>query len=152
MTIDVNLVTVADSIAALNVSGVNVRDIDQIPESALPILPVLYLRPNEFITNLKWSRETYGTDATAAMNLTYVLHYHYLHAVVGSAGSLLSVYSGLITNLIKILKAIFEDSNPDGAVDMTLVSISSVGVLTDPAGEVKYHGVEISLQVTEYIQ
>ena len=152
MTIAINLVTVADAIAALNISGVTVRDIDQIPESALPILPVLYPRPNEFITNLKWSRETYGADSAAAMNLTYVLHYHYLHAVVGSGGGLLSVYSGLITNLVKILAAIFDDSNPSGAVDMQLVSISSVGVLTDPAGETKYHGVEISLQVTEYIQ
>lgn len=152
MTIDINLVTVADSIAALNVSGVNVRDIDQIPESALSILPVLYPRPNEFITNLKWSRETYGTDSVAAMNLTYVLHYHYLHAVVGSGGGLLAAYSGLLTNLVKILTAIFEDSNPSGAVDMQLVSISSVGVLTDPAGLEKYHGVEISLQVMEYIQ
>ena len=152
MTIAINLVTVADAIAALNISGVTVRDIDQIPESALPILPVLYPRPNEFITNLKWSRESYGADSAAAMNLTYVLHYHYLHAVVGSGGGLLSVYSGLITNLVKILAAIFDDSNPSGAVDMQLVSISSVGVLTDPVGETKYHGVEISLQVTEYIQ
>jgi len=152
MTITVNLATVADSISNLSISGVNVKDIDQIPESALSVLPVFYPRPNEFITDLKWSRESYGADSAAAMNLTYTLHYYYLHAVVGSGGGLLAVYSGLITNLVLILKAIFENSNPTGAVDMQLLSISSIGVLTDPAGETKYHGVEVSLRITEFIQ
>lgn len=152
MTITVNLATIAESIAALNISGVHVRDIDQIPESAMSILPVLYPRPNEFVTNMSFERETFGGDSGATMTLRYVLNYQYLHAVVGSGGGLLAVYNGLITNLVRILEAIFADSNPDGAWDMQLLTVSNIGVLTDPAGMEKYHGVEISLQVIDNIQ
>jgi len=155
MTANIVLEDVANAIAALSVSGVNIRDIDQIPETAKNIIPVLFPVPNGFITDLVWSRETFGIDADAAMNLTYILHYRYLHAIVGSGGGLLAVYAAMIRNIINILKAIFADSDLGNAVDVTLNSISDIGVHTvhtDPAGDLQYHGVEITLKVTEYIQ
>lgn len=151
MTVTVNLVTVADSIANLSISGVNVKDIDQIPESALPVLPVLFPLPNGFITDVNWTRLTLG-DAEAQMNLEYVLHYRYLHAVVGSGGGLLAVYSDMITNIAAILKKIFENSTLLGAVDITLESVSDIGALPDPAGQTQYHGVNIALRVLEFTQ
>lgn len=152
MTIDINLEDVASAIAALSIAGVTVRDIDNIPVNAKTMIPVLYPVPNGFVTDLIWSRETFGTESVQAMNLTYVLHYKYLHAIVGSGGSLLSVYGAMIRNIIKIIKAIFEDSDLGGAVDVTLNTISDIGVHTDPAGEMQFHGVDITLKVTEFIQ
>lgn len=152
MTATIVLEDVADAIAALSVAGVNIRDIDQIPETAKNILPVFFPVPNGFITDLAWSRESFGADADAKMNLTYILHYRYLHGVVGTGGGLLAVYAAMIRNIINILKAIFADSNLGDAVDVTLNGISDIGVHTDPTGELKYHGVEITLKVTEYIQ
>ena len=148
----ISLEQVVGAIADLDVSGVNVRDIDNIPTNAKTILPVLYPLPNGFITELTWTRESFGSDAVAAMNISYVLHYRYLHAVVGSGGGLLSVYAGMINNIVKILAALFADSNPSGAVDMTLVTISDIGALPDPSGELQYHGVDITIRVLEYIQ
>ena len=152
MTIDINLEDVASAIAALSIAGVTVRDIDNIPVNAKTMIPVLYPVPNGFVTDLTWSRETFGTESVHAMNLTYVLHYKYLHAIVGSGGSLLSVYGAMIRNIIKIIKAIFEDSDLGGAVDVTLNTISDIGVHTDPAGEMQFHGVDITIKVLEYIQ
>ena len=152
MTADIKLEDVASAITLLNVSGINVRDIDNIPANAKTILPVLYPVPNGFVTDLAWSRESFGNDDTRAMNLTYILHYKYLHAVVGSGGGLLTVYARMIENIIKILQAIFTDSNLGGAVDVTLNTISDIGVHTDPAGELQYHGVDITLKVMEFIQ
>ena len=152
MTIDINLEDVASAIAALSIAGVTVRDIDSIPVNAKMMIPVLYPVPNGFVTDLTWSRETFGTESVHAMNLTYVLHYKYLHAIVGSGGSLLSVYGAMIRNIIKIIKAILEDSDLGGAVDVTLNTISDIGVHTDPAGEMQFHGVDITIKVLEYIQ
>jgi len=152
MTVAILLEDIVSDIAALSVAGVNIRDLDQIPENAKNILPVLFPVPNGFITDLIWTRESFGAETAAAMNLTYVLHYRYLHAIVGSGGGLLAVYGGMIRNIILILKAIFSDSSLGAAVDVTLNSISDIGVHTDPAGELQYHGVEITLKVTEYIQ
>ena len=152
MTADVNLVAIADALSALQVSGVNVRDIDQIPENATNIVPVFFPIPNGFITDMVWERETFGADTVAKMNLTYVLHYRYLHAPIGSGGGLLAVYAGLIKNLVKILQAIFADSNLSGeVVDVSLNGISDIGALPDPAGN-PFHGVDITLKVLEYIQ
>lgn len=151
MTIALNLVTVAGSIAELNIPGVTVRNIDQIPESALPLLPILFPVPNGFVTEIEFVPVTMGANA-AAMNLSYTLNYRYLHAVVGSGGGLLSVYTGLIVNLVAILTEIMGNGSPDGAVEMKLQSVSDIGALSDPAGQTMFHGVNISLRVLEFIQ
>ena len=150
MTIALNLVTVAESIADLDIAGVTVRDIDQIPEAALTLLPVLYPLPNGFITDMTFTRQTQGNSA--AMDLSYTLHYRYLHAIVGSGGGLLTVYSGMIENIVKILEAIFGNSNLTGAVDVELNGVSDIGVMFDPAGQTQYHGVDITLRVLEFVQ
>lgn len=151
MTVTVGLITVADSISNLSISGVNVRDIDQIPENALAILPVLFPLPNGFVTDVVFSRQSMG-DAEALMNMEYVLHYRYLHAAIGSGGGLLAAYSGLLTNLAAIVKKILESSNVTGAVDVTLQSVSGIGPLPDPGGQTQYHGVDIALKVLEFAQ
>lgn len=151
MTITINFITIADSLAGLQIDGVNVLGLDQIPENALPIVPVFFPRPEDFITDMTFERVSFGADNVAKMNLNYVLNYRFLHAPVGAGGGLLAAYNGLITNLAEILKAIFSDSNPADAVDMTLQGISNIGPLEDPAGN-EYHGVEIALQVLEYTQ
>lgn len=152
MTITVNLENIAHEISNINVPGINFRDIDGVPESALPILPVVFPAPDNFITDLEWTRDSYGSDDVAKMSITYTLHYRYLHAVIGSGGGLLSVYSSMIANIVKILSAIFADSNYSGAIDLTLLDISNIGPMSDPAGETQYHGMEFSLKVLEFIQ
>lgn len=151
MTVTVALTTIADSISQMSISGVNVRDIDQIPENALSILPVFYPIPNGYITDINFKRQTTG-DADALMDLEYVLHYRYLHAAIGSGGGLLAAYSGLLTNLAAILKKILESSSQTGAVDVTLQSVSNIGPLSDPGGQTQYHGVDIALKVLEFAQ
>ena len=74
MTTDIKLEDLASAIADLSISGVTVRDIDNIPANAKTILPVLYPVPNGFVTDLAWSRESFGDDNVRAMNLTYILH------------------------------------------------------------------------------
>lgn len=152
MTIAVNFTTVTNSIAALTVAGVTIKDVDEIPMDALKILPVMFPKPDNFITNVTFSRETYGTGGTAKMNFSYTLNYRYLHSPVGARLNMLSAYSGLITNLAAILVEIFENDKLAGLVDLQLESIGQIGPLTDLAGQTTYHGVDIGLRVLEFAQ
>ena len=149
---DINLIEIVESIAARDIEGVANRGLDRIPENAKTIAPVFYPVPNGFITDMVFERVTAGADSVAAMNLSYTLNYRYLHTPIGSAGGLLQTYENLITNLVTILLAIMADSNPTGAVDMQLLSVSNIGALPDPAGEMFFHGVDIALRVEEFVQ
>jgi hypothetical protein len=152
MTISVKLAIVVTAIAGLSISGVNVRDVDNIPVDASKILPVLYPKPDDFITGLDFKRITTGGHGTAQMDLVYTLHYRYLHAPVGSGLGVLSTYAALIDNLALIMATIFGNDDIAGAVDMELSDISNIGPLTDPAGSTTYHGVDIALKITEQAQ
>ena len=152
MTISVSLLTVTNSIAALSVSGVTIKDADEIPTVADKICPVMYPLPNGFITNMVFTRESSGGGGTAKMNLEYTLHYRYLHTVAGANLNLLEVYDALLTNLLAIMVAVFGNDNIAGAVDMTLDSVSDIGPLVDPAGTTTFLGVDIGLRILEFVQ
>lgn len=151
MTVNVQFATVADSIAAISVSGVTVKDIDNVPENALDYCPVLYPIPNGFVTDIQFEILSLGGDAARKLNLSYTLNYRYLHAPIGS-GSVLQNYAGIIAKLELILEAIMSTSSPSGAVDMEILSVSDLGPMSDPAEAAVYHGVDIAVRVLEYAQ
>jgi hypothetical protein len=152
MTINCQLDTVTNSIAALTVTGVTIKDIHDIPENAMETGPIMFPRPDGFVTDMTFTRESQGGGGTALMNLGYTLTYVYCHAPIGSGpDGLFSTYSGMITNIVLILEKIFASDNITGAVDMQLAGVSNIGPVQDPAGNA-YHGVEITLRVLEFIQ
>jgi len=151
MTITIGFSTVANSIAALSISGVKVLDIDEITTSGSMICPVLFPQPDNFVTNMAVERMSVGSGGTALMNMTYNLNYVYLHAEVGSGLSAFEIYTGLITNLALIIKTLLQNDNITGAVDMEVNDIGELGVITDPAGN-NYFGVLFSLSILEFIQ
>jgi len=152
MTIAVSFVTVADSISKLSISGVNVKDLNEIPTDASKVLPVLYPIPNGFVTDVKATRVTMGGGGTAKIDFEYTLNYRYLHSIAGADLGLFSTYTGLMTKLELICEKILASDNLTGAIDVTLQNISNVGPLTDPAGKTTYHGVDIALRVLEFAQ
>ncbi len=151
MTVTVSFPTVANSIAGLSVSGVNIKDIDEIPDSANGLCPLLMPSPNNFISEIAPTRESFGGGGTALMNFSYVLNYVYLHCEVGSGINAYAPYAGLMTNLKAIIEKIMTSDNITGAVDMELGGISNVGIVTDPT-DTLYWGVQFSFRVKEHAQ
>lgn len=151
MTITSTIATVADSISNLSISGVTIKDIDQIPDSARMLTPLLIPQPNNFITDLQVSFETFGSNGSAKINTTYTLNYVFLFCEVGSGLGSFAAFSGLIGKLQDILVAINSNDAITGAVDMKIGSIGNIGVITDPAGN-EFWGLEFSLRVLEYTQ
>lgn len=150
MTVDVKFGTVITAIAGLTIDGVSIKDIDEIPENAEMVLPVLFPDPGDLITELSLERLSLGTGATAAMNMTYTLHYLYAHAKIGTALSLASVLPGMLTNIALILETLAANSTVNGAIDLDNPQVQ-IGIVTGPNGA-QFHGAAFSFRVLEFVQ
>ena len=139
-----------DSIAGLIISGVTIKDIDQIPEAARLLTPLVIPQPNNFVTDLSAEFETFGSNGSAKINTNYTLNYVFLFCEIGGLSSF-AAFSGLIEKLSAILVAIHSNDAISGAVDVKINSIGNLGVITDPAG-VEFWGLEFSLRILEYTQ
>ena len=151
MTINSTIATVADSISNLSISGITIKDIDTIPDSASMLCPLLIPQPNGFVTDVKVESLTYGSGGTANMNTSYTLNYVYLHCEAGSGINAYAPYAGIITKLELIIESILTNDNVTGAVDMKLGNIGNIGVIQDPSGN-QFWGLMFSLRVLEYTQ
>ena len=151
MTVTCSVNTVASSIAALSVSGVTIKDIDKIPDSAKLLCPVLIPQPNDYMSNVTVSFETFGSNGGAKLNMEYDLNYVYLHCEAGSGVNAFAPFSSLMTKVALILETIMSNDAVTGLVDLTVNSISNVGIINDPAGN-SYWGVLLSFHVLEFAQ
>lgn len=151
MTVSIVFSTVTNSVAALSVSGVTIKDIDEIPEDVAMLTPILFPQPAGFITDISPEFVSLGSNGAARMNLEYTLNYVYLHAPVGSGINALAPYTGMITKLAAIFVAIMSNDAITGAVDVRLGSLPNLGVVTAPNDE-DYWGALITLRILEHVQ
>jgi hypothetical protein len=142
--------TIANSIAALAIPGVSIRDIDEIPQAATAQTPVLIPQPNGFVTNFEPTFKSFGSNGTAAIDLEYDLNYVYLHCELGSGLSQLEMYAGLMRNLTAILVTLLSNDSIAGAVDQK-PRVGEIGPIEDPSGN-QYWGVMFSLHILEFAQ
>ena len=144
--------TVAASIAALVIDGVDILDIIEIPtEAKKRDTPYIVPKPDGFITDFFPERKSLGPGSTAAFDVTYTLTYRLLHSKIGTGRSgLFTTYSDMVTKAALFLDAIIENDTLTGAVDSFPSSISNFGLVSDPLGNA-YHGCDIGIKVMEFV-
>jgi hypothetical protein len=143
-------VTLANSIAAISVSGVTMKDLDQIPQEATARdCPMVYPKPDGFLSGLAIERDSFG-GAAAKMTARYTLTYVYLHSPVGTGRGLFDVYQDVVTKALSVLDAILATATLDGAVDVMPQDILEFGPVSDPSGKT-FHGCLIALNCVEFI-
>jgi hypothetical protein len=148
MTVALNLANIANAIAALSISGVTVKDKDEIVGNWTSLPNVLYPKPDGWITGFNIDYVTVMQGASAKMDISYTLNYRFLSTQVGDIGTFPVAYSMLIDKLILIVNAIVAMDAPyTGAVEMKLGNIE-INPLPDPAGNV-FFGADFSLRITE---
>ena len=148
MTIAVNLKTVATSIAGFSISGVTIKNVDNIPTSGAMICPVMFPNPN-FVTGVKVDVLTVGGYPTAMIDMEYTLNYIYLHCEAGGL-SQLEVISPLLDKFADIVEA-FAGNAILGLVDVTFDSNQAPGIIRDPAGN-EFWGMMFTVKVKDKIQ
>ena len=149
MSTTVNFATVANSIAALSITGVDVLDIDQIPDAMGLDTAVLVPMPEDFITEV----EIIPAELTQQnLDLSYTLHYRYYHCkIAGGLGGLFATYNGLVTAAANVLLAFANDATLSGAVNNTQATIANIGPVSDPAGN-GFHGFDVTIRVLQFLE
>ena len=142
---------IASGIAALSISGVTVKDIDEIPESVLSRdCPVLFPSPDGWMTGGNGEPgegpTTFGTPTTRLWTFNRGYRYVYLHSQVGAGRGLLDVISAMSTKADAIITAITKLDVTD--VDVKNVAISEFGVLTSPDGK-SFFGFTVDITMRE---
>jgi hypothetical protein len=151
MTVTINFATVADSISKLSISGVTVKDLDEITASRLGQAALLAPIPDGFVTNIRFIDDAQtGGGLVRPMRLMYTLNYRYFHCQIGNILNF-NAYSSMIINIVAILAALVNnDVNLSGAIQTELPRVSNIGPVLDPDGNA-YHGCDISLDVMQFI-
>ena len=148
----VKVATVAASIAALSVSGVDIKDIHGIPEEVTTrILLVLFPDPAGFLTGLTITRQSFGLDASAKKDVKYTLNYVYLHSNAGSGRYITDEINDMVDKAVLILNEIADNSSVSGSVDIVPSLSSEFGQMEDAAGNL-FFGCRVAVDVTEFYE
>jgi hypothetical protein len=149
MTAPMFLTSITNAIAALSISGVTIKDVDEVAAAWTSTPKVLY--PNlfeDFVTGHRVEYPTFVQDGTGPVNIFYNLNYRYLSTQVGDLATAPVQGYGLLTQTIAIADALVSVRAPyDGRVLMTY-KIDSIGAKTDPVGN-QYFGADIELSIQE---
>ena len=149
MTFGLNLANITNSIATISVTGVTIKDKDEVVGNWTPLPNVLYPNPNNWISDFEIGYVTNLRGSTAKADISYTLNYRFLGTQSGDLATFPVALSALVDKVILIINAIFAVHAPySGKVDMELVGISSPGPLPDPAGNL-FFGCDIALRITE---
>ena len=146
-----SITTVTNSIAALSVTGVTIKDIDEIPTRVDAYdCPILYPEPVDFVTNLSVTPMAYGSGGSGPFDVDYDLTYAFLYAQAGEGSELLSHYSGFVAKVCLILDRIIVSDNITGCVELTWNGIATFGPIYDPTHTSTFHGCHLIFHVKEF--
>lgn len=144
------VVTIANSIAALSVSGVTLKDLDEIPQAVLPRdCPMIYPKPDGFLSGLVIEIDSFGSTS-AKKTVRYNLSYMFLYCPVGTGRGLFDVYAGMVAKALAFLDALIANDALTGAIDIQPAGVLQFGPVPDPAGNL-FHGCQVDLAVQEFI-
>lgn len=148
MTVSLNLANIADAISALSVSGVTVKDKDQIAGSWVSTPNVLFPRPDGWVSNFRIVFDSVLQGTNAPMTISYTLNYRFLGVQAGDIATFPVAYSSLVDKLILIVNAIVAMYAPySGRVEMVIGNID-IGAKVDPAGN-NFFGADFSINISE---
>jgi len=144
-----DLLTVTNAIAGLSISGVVVKDADQITNALGLEFAVLAPRPDQFITGLS-IRPAELSEKN--LDVRYTLNYTYFHCKIGGGiGNLFADYSNMMANLALIIKALADDATLTGSINSGNVRLGQIGPVQDPSGNY-YHGCGLSIDVLQFME
>ena len=144
------IATVADSISKISVSGLVIKDIDQIPAGVDGRQPTMIPLP-DYLTDFNMERDSFGGGSTALMTVTYRLNYRLCYKPAGSGRSnALDWFDNMVAMVGLILDAVLAIEVMTGTIDIVPVNVFNVGLVNDPADNA-FYGADLSFQVKEFV-
>ena len=144
------ITAICNSIAGLSITGVTLKDLDEIPEGVDPAdCPILYPEPDGLLSNIGVEPVSLSTGTSRQANVTYNLRYTFLHSAVGEGAGLFDVFPDMIAKVVLILNAVLTNDYITGLQDFQVVSIANFGPVTDPSASMTFHGTQFEFSVLE---
>lgn len=150
MSVSLYLQSITNAIAAISVSGVTVKDSDEIIASWVGTPNILYPNPNDdgFITNFRIQYDSIMQGADAPMTIGYTLNYRFLGTQIGDLATFPAEYANIVAKVAVIVNALIAVPAPySGRVELRIGGVA-VGAKADPVGNM-YHGADFALNITE---
>lgn len=150
MSVSLYLQSITNAIAAISISGVTVKDSDEIVASWAGTPNILYPNPNDdgFITNFRIQYDSIMQGADAPMTIGYTLNYRFLGTQIGDLATFPAEYANIVSKVAVIVNALITVPAPySGRVELTIGGVT-VGAKADPVGNM-YHGADFALNITE---
>jgi len=141
---------ICTSIAGLDVAGVTIADLDQIPEQVTSRKPMIFPRPDGFVSNFIMERNSFGGGSTAKMTVTYTLNYRLCYAPIGEGRGVFDIYPNMVEKAFLFLDAVLAIDTLTGLEDITPGDVIDFGPVTDPAGNL-FHGCDILINIMEFV-
>lgn len=140
------------AIAALNVTGVTIKDIDAIPQSVINRdCPIFFPMPGDWLDGGRATSEDETTFGPAGSRLWHVYRtykYVFLHSAVGIGRGNSDTYQDAQEKIEALTTAI--TALDVSGVDVTEIKNSALGVLQDAAGS-KFTGCTFNISIRERI-
>ena len=141
---------VANSIAALSVAGVNLKDIDEIPAKASKREPFIIPLPH-FVTDFTHERDSFGIGTVAKQTVEYTLNYRLCYKRAGAGrANIIEYYDEMIAKAALFFDAVMAIDTFTGGVDMVPAGLFNMGIVNDPADN-QFIGCDLSVRVTEFV-
>ena len=142
--------SITQEVSNISVSGVDIRDIDRIPdEVTVRNCPIMFPQPGEIAVGYEDEPATFGGATGAYWPVTRTINFLYLPAPIGEGRSGFSHYSGLAAKSDEMVEKFIE-------LDITGVDVISVKIdgfskpIEGPAGNL-FHGFTVSMTVREKV-
>lgn len=143
------ITTVCTSIASLTVAGVTIKDLDNVPPSAVRLTPILFPQPENPLSNFSAARESFGGGSSMLANVEYDLNYLFLYCELGSGRTGLDWLEDRMLKVQAIYDAVLGIDTITGAIDVWPTGNVQFITLTDPANN-SYLGCAMTFHVLEF--
>lgn len=141
-------VTLAETIAGLQVDGVTILDLDEIPQAIdARKCPQVYPAPEKFMILEDANQITLGPNAL--WQYTYLVTYRYVQAPVGMERGVSKIIPGLVDGYTRFIRAIARNAQLLGAAHVKPVNTPEWGVLEDPSKQ-QFQAADLALRVVEF--
>lgn len=146
------VVTVWDAITSLTVSGLTIKDLNEVTESWEIRTPTLYPNITAPLELQTPARMSFGTVAGGAKkDVRYSLSYLFAYAPVGSTRGVKDIMSGMFSMLALIYNAVVNNDALSGTVDITPRIAGAGTIIQDPSGN-QFYGLQLAFDVLEYYE
>ena len=142
------LLTVAETIAAIEVDGLLIRDVDDIPAEVGLRQSLLIPHPN-YVSDFVMERAAYDV----LIDVTYTLNYRLCYQAVGAERAMtITVWGGLASMVSQIWDAFLSigvfNTDHNEIVEVIPLAPSNMGIVNDPSDRA-FYGCDLAFQVKE---